>query len=53
MQALETIMVEKPEVSCDGKAGVSGHPLIYLTLPESGRIDCPYCGKRFILKKSA
>ena len=36
-------------VSCDGGGGASGHPLIWLTLSrETGRAECPYCGKVFI-----
>ena len=44
MQAPETIIVEKNQVSCDGKAGVSGHPLVYLTLHADGQISLfEYC----------
>ncbi len=38
-------------VSCDG--GENGHPKIYLEIsPHSnGEISCPYCSKKFSLKK--
>ncbi len=51
IQPLETIIVEKRQVSCNGGTGALGHPMIYLTIPESGQIDCPYCGKRFMMDK--
>ena len=41
--------VTSPRFSCDGGGGVLGHPKIYLDLTQSGRIDCPYCGRRFAL----
>ena len=40
-------------VECDGGGGALGHPMVYLTLSESGRADCPYCGRRFELKPGA
>lgn len=51
MQPVETVLVRKEEVSCDGGEGPQGHPLIYLTFGKSDKIDCPYCGKRFVLEK--
>ena len=38
-----------PVVSCDGGGGVLGHPLVYLNTGENGVVDCPYCGKRYVL----
>ncbi|MDI9350037.1 MAG: zinc-finger domain-containing protein [Candidatus Symbiobacter sp.] len=38
--------------ACDGGGGVMGHPKIYLDLSHSGRVDCPYCGRHFILVKN-
>jgi uncharacterized Zn-finger protein len=49
MQPLETIEVETDRVGCDGGGDpVAGHPLVYLTFDASGKIDCPYCGRRFV-----
>jgi uncharacterized Zn-finger protein len=54
-EPVETLEAEAPEVACDGGAGSSpstlGHPLVYLTINKDGVVDCPYCGRRFVLKK--
>ncbi len=52
MEPPETITVQSSSVGCDG-GGALGHPLVYLTLDASGRIDCPYCGQRYVLAESA
>jgi uncharacterized Zn-finger protein len=53
MQPLETIEVETDRVGCDGGGdAVSGHPLVYLTFDAGGKIDCPYCGRRFVRRSS-
>lgn len=44
-EAGETIVAEGPSVDCDG--GALGHPRVFLTFDQSGRIDCPYCGLKF------
>ena len=49
MQPLETIHVDEDVVGCDGGGGALGHPLVYLTITTDGRVDCPYCGRRFVL----
>ncbi len=49
----ETIDVETTTVACDGGDGPLGHPRVYLHMQAEGRIDCPYCGRRFILKDGA
>ena len=51
---VETVETETAAVNCDGGGGALGHPKVYLQIkPEAGQIDCPYCGKRFVLKQSA
>lgn len=45
-EAPETNLVDGPSVDCDG-GGALGHPLVFLTFGQSGRIDCPYCGRKF------
>ena len=45
----EEIKVRMPVVSCDGGGGALGHPLVYLNTGENGVVDCPYCGKRYVL----
>lgn len=47
----EIIEVDSPQVSCDG--GPLGHPKVYLEIGSGGKVDCPYCSRRFILKAKA
>ncbi len=49
-EAQEIKIVETKKVACDGDQGALGHPRIYLNMGEEGKIDCPYCDRRFILK---
>jgi uncharacterized Zn-finger protein len=46
----EVLYTETDVVGCDGGGGSLGHPMVYLTLEKEGRIDCPYCGRRYVLK---
>ena len=39
-------------VSCNGGAGASGHPLIWLTCGQDGAVTCPYCSKTFDFQQS-
>ncbi len=42
------------KVSCDGGNPVLGHPQLYLQIPaNSDGVTCPYCGKQFVLEKTA
>ena len=50
MQPLETIDVETKTVGCDGGGGPLGHPMVYLSLEGKSAVDCPYCGRHFVLK---
>jgi len=45
--------VETDRVGCDGGGGALGHPKVYLNLGKDGHIDCPYCGRRYVLKAGA
>jgi len=50
----ETVDTETAAVDCDGGGGALGHPRVYLNIKQDeGQIDCPYCGKRFVLKPAA
>jgi uncharacterized Zn-finger protein len=51
-QAVEIIEVETDRVGCDG-GGALGHPKVYLNLGKDGHIDCPYCGRHYVLKEGA
>jgi uncharacterized Zn-finger protein len=49
----EVITVTDPVVACDGGGGALGHPRVYLNITTSGLIDCPYCGRRYVLQADA
>jgi len=51
MQPSETFTVDTPTVACDG--GALGHPVVYLNLQPAGEVDCPYCGRHFVLAEGA
>lgn len=53
MQPPETITVDKPIVACDGGKGALGHPRVFLNMEGKGQIDCPYCGRRYVLRQGA
>jgi uncharacterized Zn-finger protein len=53
-EPVETIKADTTQVSCDGGGGALGHPRVYLHIkPEAGHIDCPYCGRRYVLDQHA
>lgn len=57
-QPVEVIETDSPKVACDGGGGALGHPNVYLTIKTGGaaenpHVDCPYCGRRFVLTGSA
>jgi Uncharacterized protein conserved in bacteria len=52
-QPPEIIEVETRTVACDGGGGPLGHPRVWLNLSASGKIDCPYCDRQFVLKSGA
>jgi uncharacterized Zn-finger protein len=45
------IHVTTATVACDG--GALGHPRVYLNLGPEGEIDCPYCGRHYVLDAGA
>lgn len=53
MEPPETKETETAEVVCDGGGGALGHPRVFLNMGEKREIDCPYCGRRFVLKEGA
>ncbi len=44
----ETTYTDQATVACDG--GQHGHPRVFLNLGDEKRVDCPYCGHRYILQ---
>jgi uncharacterized Zn-finger protein len=51
IHAPEPVEVDSPKVACDGGNGGLGHPRVFLNMEGKGQIDCPYCGRRFVLKR--
>lgn len=52
----ETISVDTPRFYCDGGGAIApelGHPRVFLTVATSGTIDCPYCGRHYVLNVNA
>lgn len=53
MEPTEIIDVDSETVACDGGKEPLGHPRVFLNMKGQGQIDCPYCGRRFVLKAGA
>jgi uncharacterized Zn-finger protein len=54
MQPPETIEIETDKVGCDGGTDpAAGHPMVYLTVDATGKVDCPYCGRRYVRRPGA
>ena len=53
MEPLEIVEVEETTVACDGGGGSLGHPRVFLHMDSTNQVDCPYCGRRFVLKEGA
>ncbi len=53
MEPPETIETDKTRIACDGGGGALGHPRVFLEMGSKGEIDCPYCGRKFVLSKEA
>ena len=49
----ETIEVDHTRVACDGGGGTLGHPRVYLEMGDEHSVECPYCDRRFVLRKGA
>jgi uncharacterized Zn-finger protein len=53
MEPPEIVTVDSPQVACDGGKAALGHPRVYLNMEGKGQIDCPYCGRHFVLKHNS
>lgn len=53
MEPAETMTVDTEEFACDGGDGPLGHPRVYLHIGDDGTVDCPYCGRHFVLSADA
>ncbi len=45
----ETITVDTKTLYCDGGNEPLGHPRVYLTMTKNETVDCPYCGRHYVL----
>jgi uncharacterized Zn-finger protein len=52
MQPIETVLITTTKIACDGDEA-SPHPRVFLKVAAQGSVDCPYCGKHFVLKEGA
>jgi len=50
VEAPEIKFVDTRKVSCDGDEGPLGHPRVFLTMDEEGKVECPYCDRLYILQ---
>lgn len=53
MEPPEILEVDSPTIACDGGGGALGHPRVFLNMGEKTKIDCPYCGRQYVLKAGA
>ena len=49
----ETIETDRRTVACDGGGGALGHPRVFLNMGDADHVDCPYCGRRYVLQAGA
>ena len=49
----EVLHVNSKKVACDGGAGASNHPMVYLNMGEKNFVVCPYCSKYFTIEKTS
>ncbi|MGC1302683.1 MAG: zinc-finger domain-containing protein [Caulobacteraceae bacterium] len=52
-QPPEVVVVQEHRVACDGLGGALGHPRVYLEMGGKPFVDCPYCGRRYVLSAHA
>jgi len=53
MTDAKTIKIDSKQVACDGGGGALGHPRVFLEIGGNTGVTCPYCSRRFALRKGA
>lgn len=43
----DRIVTSAERIPCDGNGPALGHPRVWLTLDETGHVECPYCSRQF------
>ncbi len=51
MTPIETLTTTTTTLACDGGGGPLGHPRVFLHVNDEGVVDCPYCGRHYILAR--
>lgn len=46
---VEKIYTNTKRVACDGGGGALGHPRVWLEMGGKPFVECPYCGRHYIL----
>ncbi|MCH2548695.1 MAG: zinc-finger domain-containing protein [Alphaproteobacteria bacterium] len=49
MEPVEIVQINQKTFHCDGGNKVLGHPRVFLNIGRENKVDCPYCGRRYIL----
>lgn len=52
LEAPEVIETTQHRVACDGGGGALGHPRVWLEMGARDFVECPYCDRKFVLKKA-
>ncbi len=47
-ESATVIVTNQSRVACNGGGGPLGHPQIFLSLGNDGKVTCPYCSCVFI-----
>ena len=50
MEPVEIVQINQKTFHCDGVNKVLGHPRVFLNIGRENKVDCPYCGRRYVLK---
>ncbi|MCZ6838411.1 MAG: zinc-finger domain-containing protein [Alphaproteobacteria bacterium] len=53
MEPPEIIEIDSATIACDGGGGALGHPRVFLNMGDEAHIDCPYCGRHYVLNADA
>jgi uncharacterized Zn-finger protein len=52
IEVCDEVQVDTRSVVCDGGNDSLGHPRVFLAIGLSGQVECPYCSRRFIFRRT-